>query len=397
MRCSKVVHRRGLPAAACAVLFFVVGFSASAQAANLPPTISGSPATIAYIGSQYVFMPAAADPEGKKLRFRIANKPGWASFSNNSGRLSGTPSAVGNWTNIRITVSDGVNIASLPAFSVSAQSNSNVAPTISGTPPTSVLVGSAYNFVPSANDANGDPLSFSITNKPTWASFSNATGQLSGTPTAAGTFANIVISTSDGAQTTSLPAFTITVTNPATNHAPTISGTPAASATVGSAYSFRPTASDVDGDPLGFSIQNRPSWATFSTSTGQLSGTPTAAGTFGNIVISVSDGKASAALTAFTINVADAAPPPSTGSATLSWAPPTQNTDGSSLTDLAGYRIIYGQSPTSLTQLIQISNPGISTYVIDGLQPGTYYFAVRAYSSGGIESDTSNVATKTIQ
>jgi hypothetical protein len=47
--------------------------------------------------------------------------------------------------------------------------------------------------------------------------------------------------------------------------------------------------------------------------------------------------------------------------------------------------------------MIQISNPGISTYVIDGLQPGTYYFAMRAFSTSGAESATSSVATKTIQ
>ena len=74
----------------------------------------------------------------------------------------------------------------------------------------------------------------------------------------------------------------------------------------GSAYTFRPTASDADGDTLTFAIANRPAWATFNTATGQLSGTPTSAsaGTYSNIVISVSDGKASAALAAFAITVA---------------------------------------------------------------------------------------------
>ena len=97
------------------------------------------------------------------------------------------------------------------------------------------------------------------------------------------------------------------------------------------------TRADPDGDTLTYSIQNRPSWATFNTSTGRLSGTPTAAhaGSYANIIISVSDGAASASLPAFTITVAQ----PSTGSATLSWTAPTQNTDGSSLTNLAGFRI----------------------------------------------------------
>ncbi len=84
------------------------------------------------------------------------------------------------------------------------------------------------------------------------------------------------------------------------NHAPTISGTAPPAVNAASAYSFVPTAADADGDTLAFSIQNKPAWATFNTSTGRLSGTPAAAdvGTYSNIAISVSDGQASTALSA---------------------------------------------------------------------------------------------------
>ena len=113
-----------------------------------------------------------------------------------------------------------------------------------------------------------------------------------------------MISVSDGSASASLPAFAIAVSN-ATNRAPVISGTPPTSVTQGTAYSFQPTASDADGDPLTYSIANRPSWATFSTTTGRLQGTPTASnvGTFSNIAISVSDGKVTANLPAFAIAV----------------------------------------------------------------------------------------------
>ena len=126
-----------------------------------------------------------------------------------------------------------------------------------------------------------------------------------------------------------------------------------------------------------------------------MSGTPTSAsvGTYSNIVISVSDGKASAALAAFSITVTDE----SIGAASLSWEPPTQNTDGSALTNLAGYRIVYGVSATQLTQTIQVANAGVSSYVVDNLAPGTYYFAVRAYTSKGAESADSNVVAKVVR
>lgn len=179
-----------------------------------------------------------------------------------------------------------------------------------------------------------------------------------------------------------------------TQQPPTISGSPATSVAVGSTYRFQPTASDPNGDRLSFSISNRPSWATFSTSTGALTGQPTLAnvGTYSNIIISVSDGTSTVRLPAFAINVAQNA----SGTATLSWTPPTTNSDGSTLTNLAGYRIYYGTSSNSLTQRVQVANPGIATYVISGLTRGTYYFAVRAYNSAGVESAPSNVASKTI-
>lgn len=84
------------------------------------------------------------------------------------------------------------------------------------------------------------------------------------------------------------------------------------------------------------------------------------------------------------------------GTASLSWTPPTQNTDGSSLTNLAGYRISYGQTATTLAQTIQVANPGQTSYTVTNLAPGNWYFAVRAYTSVGTESANSNVSGKVV-
>jgi len=369
----------------------------SAQTVNKPPVISGSPPTTIKMNTSYYFKPTASDPEGKALKYSVTNKPGWMAVSPNSGRLMGYPKSAAVYPNIIVKVTDGVNVVSLPAFTITVTgtgTTTNRAPTISGTPSTGAQVGTAYAFQPSASDADGNTLGFTIANRPSWASFSTTTGRLTGTPTATGTFSNIVIGVSDGKVTTSLPAFSITVAN-TSNRAPVISGTPATSVNAGSAYSFRPTASDADGNTLTYSIANRPSWATFNTGTGALTGTPTASqvGSYGNITISVSDGKASASLAAFAIAVVDV----SNGAATLSWTPPTTNTDGSTLTGLAGYRISYGTNASALTQTVQIANPSVTTYSLSNLSPGTYYFAVRAYTSTGTESSNSNVSTKTVQ
>jgi hypothetical protein len=83
-------------------------------------------------------------------------------------------------------------------------------------------------------------------------------------------------------------------------------------------------------------------------------------------------------------------------SADVSWTPPTTNTNGSALTDLAGYRIYYGTSPSQLTYSIQVANAGAYDYVVQGLTAGTWYFAVSAYTNTGLQSALSAVASKTI-
>jgi hypothetical protein len=266
-------------------------------------------------------------------------------------------------------------------------------PTISGTPPASLAVGQAYGFTPTASDPEGKPLTFAIANKPAWAAFSTSTGRLSGTPTSAGTHTNIAIAVSDGTATATLAAFSITVGS--TNRVPVITGTPVTTAKAGQPYSFRPTAQDPDGDPLTFSIQNKPTWATFDASNGTLYGTPTSANvaTFSNIVISTNDGKASASLPAFAINVAAA----STGSITVSWVPPTQNTDGTPVTGLSGFRVYYGTASRQYGQSVLVSSPSLRSVVVEGLSPGTtWYFGVKSVSNTGVESEYSNEAVRTL-
>jgi len=367
---------------------------------NTAPTIGGSPPASVSEGASYSFTPSANDADGDTLTFDIVNLPAWASFDTATGRLFGTPSAgdAGVYADITITVTDGQAQAALGPFAIDVRAvASNRAPVISGSPATSVNEGAVYEFTPSASDADGDALVFDIANPPSWASFDTATGRLSGTPASddAGTYENIVISVSDGQDSSSLSAFAITVQAVVTNSAPTISGNPAKAVTEGTQYSFTPDAGDPDGDSLSFSITNKPSWAAFDTGSGRLSGTPQAGdvGSYADIVISVSDGQASASLGAFSITVEAIA----MGSVTLSWSPPTENTDGTALTDLAGYRIYWGTTSGSYPNSVSIDNPGVTTYVVENLVPGTYEFVATSYNTSGVESDYSAPATKTVQ
>ncbi|HET9389688.1 MAG TPA: putative Ig domain-containing protein [Steroidobacteraceae bacterium] len=282
---------------------------------------------------------------------------------------------------------------------------------IGGTPAKTAPAGAAYSFRPWVAGTNTSHLSFRVFNKPSWATFSTKSGLLYG-KTTAGTYNRVAIAVSDGIKTVYMPQWTITVAAagsappPPTNPPPTnpppapdvpkISGSPATSDTVGTAYSFQPTASDPLGAKLTFAISNKPAWAAFSTTTGQLSGTPgaTNVGTVANIVISASNGKASASLPAFSLTVTGTST--STGSVTLNWQPPTENTDGSALSNLAGYTIEYGTSPSSLTNTIKVTNPGLTQYVISDLAPGIWYFGMLSVNSSGVQSALSGVASKTI-
>jgi len=371
-------------------------FTITVVAANRAPVIGGTPVTSVVAGQAYSFQPTASDADGNALAYSITGRPSWASFSQSTGRLSGTPGAnhVGSFNNVQISVSDGIAVSSLPAFSIRVDA-ANRAPAISGTPSTSATVGQAYLFQPTATDGDGDTLTFSITGRPSWASFNQSTGRLSGTPTSAGSHGGIVISVDDGRATASLAPFTITVSAPPpANRAPVISGNPPTSVLVDRPYDFRPTASDPDGDTLGFAISNKPSWASFDAATGRLWGTPDAAdaGSWSGIRITVSDGRASASLASFTIVVEQVA----LGSVTLSWTPPTQNEDGSPLTNLRGFRIYYGMSAADLNTMAEIPNAGVTTAVVENLSPATWYFGVKAYTTDGVESSFSNVANKQV-
>ncbi|HEY0339318.1 MAG TPA: putative Ig domain-containing protein [Steroidobacteraceae bacterium] len=299
----------------------------------------------------------------------------------------------------RLRAITSVALLSMPCFAATA------APSISGTPPATVVAAHYFAFQPQLGNPGGKAVHFSIVNKPAWAQFDTTTGRLAGTPLPqanVGTFANILVGVSDGGPFAILPPFSITVL-PLPNIPPRLGGTPAAAVVAGHPYTFQPVATDPNGLRIAFSIANAPAWASFNAATGLLSGTPTAGnvGTYPNIVITAYDGYAKATLPAFNIAVSSSATsplqpaaPPSVGagSATLSWIPPTRNTDGSVLTGLAGYRIYYGSTP-DLGSSLTVANAGLTRYVVSGLQRATWYFAMTAYDKNGRESDRTEVAS----
>jgi predicted extracellular nuclease/endonuclease I len=184
------------------------------------PVIGGEPVTMIGAGSLYRFVPSASDVNRDALTFSIKNKPNWAAFNSATGALTGTPKVtdIATYRDIQILVSDGVLSAHLAAFDIDVVDPTTIKypPTLSGVPNSGVLINQDYRFVPVAHDKNNDSLTFSIVNKPSWATFDRLTGELSGTPTKTdeGLHSAIIISVTDGhGAAVELAPFSILVSN----------------------------------------------------------------------------------------------------------------------------------------------------------------------------------------
>jgi hypothetical protein len=121
--------------------------------------------------------------------------------------------------------------------------------------------------------------------------------------------------------------------------------------------------------------------STIATISNSLGSNGLAAGVVaGTVTISAVSGSVSAS-TVLTVN--------STGSLILSWNAPTTNTDGSSLTNLGGYKVYWGTSSGVYTTTLDVGN--VLQYTLNNFAGGyTYYFAVKAYNASSVESSYSN-------
>lgn len=291
----------------------------------------------------------------------------------------------------------------------------NRAPTIGGTPIAAVEAGSQYTFQPAASDADGDTLGFTIANKPTWATFSATTGALTGTPGTAnvGISSSIVITVSDGKASATTPAFSVTVTAPPPPPltAPTnLTGTATPNATNPANSNLTLTWDAVPGTTMyevyrctGASCTNFAFLADAPATTYTNSNLPP--GITYRYRVRAWQPTTGPYSSIFTITTPSS--PTATGTATIRWTPPTQNTDGTPLDNLVGYRLQYGTSATALTSEIIVPNPGASSQVVDNLATGTWYFGLTALAGAAAclpanadcvvkESERSNVTSRVV-
>ena len=122
------------------------------------------------------------------------------------------------------------------------------------------------------------------------------------------------------------------------------------------------------------------------------------------VVLAACGGSGSPASSSATGNVftssvgATSPPPPADASTTLSWSAPTRNSDGTRITNLAGYTLHYGTASQDYTGRIEITSPTATSYVVSGTSfpPGTYYFAISAYNAEQVSSSLSGEVSVTV-
>ena len=167
-------------------------------------------------------------------------------------------------------------------------------------------------------------------------------------------------------------------------------------AVVGQSWSYQPSISSPPDASVTVTASNLPDWITLNQSTGLLEGTPGEGDvrTWTGIQLTVTDGQQSTQLPALSVTVM--AQGAATGTATVSWSAPTQRVDGSPIGELAGYRVLYGNSSRNYDHSVELNTAGINRYVIEGLGAGTWYFAVQAITRDGLTSAPSREVSKRI-
>jgi hypothetical protein len=259
---------------------------------NDAPAFTSIQDTAVLQGAQYTYTATAEDIDGDTLIFSAPVLPTWLRFDTINHMLSGTPANdhVGDHY-VALRIDDGT-VYVIQNFVIAVE-NVNDPPTIISVPVTEARPGVAYSYTVSAEDVDGDILSYTALVLPGWLTFNSATRTLAATPGEQDLGdQHVTIRISDGSLYTD---HTFVISVDAGNHAPAFTSEPATSVTVGVAYGYTITAQDIDNDPLSYTAPLLPHWLTFNPETNVISGVPGSGDQGRNdVTVRVSDGKVAA-------------------------------------------------------------------------------------------------------
>jgi len=260
---------------------------------NDAPLITSTPNPNTEVGVPYFYNVTAIDGDNDALHFALTKGPPGMTIDSLTGKVQWMPRDRG-YFEVGVEVFDG-NLTAHQNYFLTV---GNIAPRITSTPPLTARTGELYMYNVTAEDANNDPLTFSLNSQIFGMGMNATSGQVTWTPTAGGSF-NVSVWVSDG-KLRAEQNFTIIVTQ--ANRAPRFVSKAVTAAAVGVPYQYLAKASDDDGDALGFSLVMAPPGMEVVGSNGRVSWTPVSAGNF-SVALKVSDGKGGEAIQEFTINV----------------------------------------------------------------------------------------------
>ncbi|MBN56654.1 MAG: hypothetical protein CMI04_03060 [Oceanospirillaceae bacterium] len=253
-----------------------IAVSVTVNAVNDLPEITSSAITTATEGVEYSYAVLASDVEDDSLTFSLNTAPAGMSISS-SGVITWTPADGISTANVIVAVSDGSDSGSVTQSFTIAVTDVNDAPVITSVAPTSVILGEEYTYTPSATDAENDPLTWSLTQKPAGMTINVTTGAISWTPAEAGSSGTVRLVANDGNSDSVAQTFVITVSEP-DNEAPVIGQGETGTLTTDedTQGSTTLTATDTNGDSLSWSVSSPASNGSAAVVGGNVTYTPTA-------------------------------------------------------------------------------------------------------------------------
>lgn len=241
------------------------------------PVISSATAVTTQIGQAFSYQITASDnPTG----YAAINLPAGLGVNTATGLVSGTPTTAGVFmVSLSATNSGGTGMITLN-LTVNA-APVVAAPVITSTASVTTQVGAAFTYAITASNA---PTGFGASGLPGGLTVNPATGLISGTPTAPGTYAvNLSAANSGGTGTTAL---SLTVAA-APVIAPVVNSAASATATGGQPFTYQITATNT---PASFGASGLPDGLTVDSTTGLITGAPTMAGNYPVTLIATNDG-----------------------------------------------------------------------------------------------------------
>jgi RHS repeat-associated protein len=272
---------------------------------NRPPSIISAPPLAGTVGRPLTYDAVAEDLDGDPVFWSLAVAPAGMSVDPVFGFVRWTPADDQAGPNtVTLVATDPLGGSATQAFTIRVRA-ADVPPTMVTAPPTQAAVGRPFGYTPRVLDPDGGPPTFTLAQAPAGMTIDPTTGQIVWTPSAdeLGPQA-VVLRVDDGAGGSALQAFTVVVSE-TLNRPPVITSTPPLKAAVRFEYTYQVTATDPDGGPLTFSLQDPPAGMLLDRNTGLLDWVPQP-GQDGHptVTVVVQDDAGATATQSFTLDVA---------------------------------------------------------------------------------------------